>query len=83
MATILSKKCPFNIVELGAGDGTKTKVVLKYLSSLKVPFTYVPVDISAHVLEILEEHMKNDIPDLKIKKVAKTYNDALASPDWD
>lgn len=27
--------------------------------------------------------MKNDIPDLKIKKVAKTYNDALASPDWD
>lgn len=47
---MLSKHQSFNIVELGAGDGVKTKVMLQYLTSINADFTYVPIDISPHVL---------------------------------
>src|SRR6187402_356145 len=36
----------FHLVELGAGDGLKTKILLKELQELKASFEYVPVDIS-------------------------------------
>lgn len=68
---------PFKLVELGAGDGTKTEVLLNYFSSKKVPFTYVPVDVSLAVLEQLKQRLNNSIPDLKILLENKLYNEAL------
>ena len=69
---------PFRIIELGAGDGLKTKVLLSYFIEQGVDFTYTPVDISGNVLEILEENLKQDIPELKIESFEGDYFDALA-----
>lgn len=80
---LVSNGTRFNIVELGAGDGSKTKVLLKKAMDLKASFTYYPEDISPHVLQVLAEHMTRDLPGLEIKPIAKSYNDALGSPDWD
>ncbi|GAB4252374.1 MAG: L-histidine N(alpha)-methyltransferase [Ekhidna sp.] len=68
---------PFRIIELGAGDGLKTKILLKYFIDQGVDFTYSPVDISGNVLEILSDGLKNDVPGLKIDPYEGDYFDAL------
>ena len=67
----------FRIIELGAGDGLKTKVLLKYFLEKGAEFTYTPVDISGNVLEILEKNLKTEIPGLKIERHVGDYLDAL------
>lgn len=78
---------PFRIIELGAGDGLKTKVLLKHFQDHGVDFTYTPVDISGNVLEILEKNLKEEIPGLNIEAFEGDYFDALeaisASPEKD
>ncbi|KAA8499794.1 Histidine N-alpha-methyltransferase [Porphyridium purpureum] len=49
----LSNKQPINLVELGAGDGHKTEVLLQYLIHAGVEFEYFPIDISRKAIEQL------------------------------
>ena len=69
---------PFRIIELGAGDGSKTKVLLKYFTDCGIDFTYTPVDISGNVLEILETTLKLEIPNLRVESYQGDYFNALA-----
>jgi L-histidine Nalpha-methyltransferase len=69
---------PFRIIELGAGDGSKTKILLKHFLDQGVDFTYTPVDISGNVLEILESNLKKEMPNLKMESFQGDYFDALA-----
>ena len=64
---------PFRLVELGAGDGAKTKILLRYFLDKKVNFNYSPVDISANVLEILETSIKKELPQLQFNSIAGDY----------
>lgn len=77
----------FRIIELGAGDGLKTKILLKHFLESGVEFTYTPVDISGNVLAILEKSLKEELPDLNIEAYQGDYFDALAeisdSPEKD
>ena len=68
-----SKETTFNIVELGAGDGTKTKLLLGELIEEGYDFTYVPIDISKHALEDLTSSLKVEIPKLKVNPQAGDY----------
>ena len=74
----LGQDQPFRIIELGAGDGLKTQVLLKYFQKQKVDFTYTPVDISGNVLEILGNNLKSEIPDLRFDPYEGDYFDALS-----
>lgn len=56
----------FDLVELGAGDGLKTSVLIEYLLSKNSVFTYVPVDISKTALDDLVDKMKEKYPQLNI-----------------
>ncbi|MEQ8364821.1 MAG: L-histidine N(alpha)-methyltransferase [Cyclobacteriaceae bacterium] len=67
----------FKLVELGAGDGTKTEVLLDHFLKEKVPFTYVPVDVSEAVLTQLVTRLNVSLPDLKIHPECKLYSEAL------
>ena len=40
----------FELIELGAGDGLKTKKLLNALNAQKFSFDYFPIDISANAL---------------------------------
>lgn len=64
---------PFNIVELGAGDGIKTLQLLRKLTELGAFFHYVPIDISAEAIHALEENMSRELPGLSIKSLVGDY----------
>jgi len=63
----------FNLVELGSGDGLKTKILLKYLVEKATNFQYTPVDISAKVNLELVESLKIELPALKVEAKTGDY----------
>lgn len=67
----------FNLVELGAGDGLKTKLLLEYFIEQDVDFEYFPVDISADVLEQLKGDLLERWPQLKVTTLNYEYFTAL------
>ncbi|WP_026914258.1 L-histidine N(alpha)-methyltransferase [Christiangramia portivictoriae] len=77
IARIFSSDKDFDLIELGAGDGKKTKVLLKELVEKEYKFHYLPVDISQNVLDELEAALKDEIPEVAVKTQQGTYFDTL------
>lgn len=67
----------FCLIELGAGDGLKTEILLKHFLTRQVQFTYAPVDISAHAVTQLSHRLAAQLPGLDIRPLNKTYDEAL------
>lgn len=67
----------FNIIELGAGDGKKTKVLLRYLVQEGINFAYSPIDISQNALDLLEHSVKEELPEIEINPLQGTYFETL------
>ena len=63
----------FNLVELGSGDGLKTKILLRYLVEKATNFQYTPVDISAKANLELVESLKAELPALKVEAKTGDY----------
>jgi len=70
---------PFDLIELGAGDGLKTKVLLTHFVEQNARFTYSPVDISDTALDELTEDLAHKLPSLAVTPQHGDYTDALAS----
>ncbi|UPL47825.1 L-histidine N(alpha)-methyltransferase [Hymenobacter sublimis] len=68
---------PFFLLELGAGDGLKTKILLRHLLETGAQFTYVPVDISEAALAGLAASLRAELPTLHVEPVVADYADAL------
>lgn len=68
----------FKLIELGSGDGQKTMLLLQYLSAKNIPFTYVPIDISAEAIHILVDRVKASLPGVKVEPVIGDYFEVLA-----
>ncbi|HET9488099.1 MAG TPA: L-histidine N(alpha)-methyltransferase [Chryseosolibacter sp.] len=68
---------PFHLIELGAGDGLKTEILLKHFLTHETDFTYFPVDISASALGQLSSRLKAEMPRLRLHPLNKTYDEAL------
>lgn len=66
----------FDLVELGAGDGLKTKLLLKHFLQ-NAEFEYFPVDISPNVLSVLKDSLQEEMPDLKAHTLNYEYFEAL------
>ncbi|MGC9374360.1 MAG: L-histidine N(alpha)-methyltransferase [Bacteroidales bacterium] len=58
---------PFELVELGSGDGLKTTILLNHFVEHQVDFKYVAVDISRQANENLRKKIKAELPGLKTK----------------
>lgn len=69
----------FRLIELGAGDGLKTEILLKHFTVHQADFTYLPIDISANALDQLSLRLKTILPELRIHPVNKAYDEALKS----
>jgi len=71
----------FNIVELGAGDGVKTKALLSHLVSQRANVTYYPLDISQEAMSILETDLANTLPSLAVSPLVGDYFKVLDQID--
>ncbi|MBO6605752.1 L-histidine N(alpha)-methyltransferase [Psychroserpens sp.] len=68
---------PFNIVELGAGDGFKTFKLLEYLVNQKIEFNYIPIDISQEAIDVLSDRLTKRLPGIVVKPKVGDYFEIL------
>ena len=57
-----ARNSSFDLIELGAGDGTKTAVLVDYFLRQNADFTYSPIDISQEALDSLSAKFKTEFP---------------------
>lgn len=70
---------PFQIVEFGAGDGVKTRQLLKQLMQERRAFSYVPIDISAKAIDDLVKNMQTNLPGIDIQPRIGDYFEVMQS----
>ena len=66
-----------DLIELGAGDGKKTKVLLKHMAENQFNFTYKPVDISENAVFSLTKTLAEELPDLETEPIVGEYFESL------
>jgi len=67
----------FELVELGAGDGLKTKVLLSHFLNQGVDFKYTPIDISGEAIKSLVDDLGDELPNLKVSGRIGDYFDLI------
>ncbi|MGI4751073.1 MAG: L-histidine N(alpha)-methyltransferase [Janthinobacterium lividum] len=78
LAAILTNQFKsFDLIELGAGDATKSVHLLEHLLQNKVDFTYLPIDISTNVIEQLLHKLPKQLPGLQMHGLNGDYFDML------
>jgi len=67
----------FNLIELGAGDGKKTRILLKALLEENRSFTYSPIDISENAVNSLVSNLAVELPGLDVDGLIGEYFEVL------
>lgn len=75
--SIFSDSRPVNLVELGAGDGFKTRLLVDAIMKRSAAFSYVPIDISAEAIQQLQDKFDKQYPNLHIRGKVKDYETGL------
>lgn len=73
----LGKDTQFELIELGAGDGLKTKILLSHFAKNSLDFRYTPIDISEGALKKLVADIRKDIPGIQVEGRAGDYFDMI------
>ena len=68
-----------DLIELGAGDGAKTAVLIDHFLNEGLDFTYCPIDISQEANDALSARFRTMFPDLKISPLTGDYFNVLGS----
>lgn len=76
-AQIASIVDSFDVIELGAGDATKSVHLLQELLHIDHSFTYFPIDISANVIRQLEQSLPEQLPALQVHGLHGEYFEML------
>ncbi len=67
----------FDLIELGAGDGKKTRILLKELVDKQYDFTYKPIDISQNAIDGLVSKLNEEYPTMDIEGERGEYFEVL------
>jgi dimethylhistidine N-methyltransferase len=70
-------RCELEVIELGVGDGHKTKVIISRLLEDGRRFDFVPIDIAEPVIHSLTEGMDEEFPELEIRGIVADYFDGI------
>lgn len=65
------------LIELGSGSSTKTRLLFDAYQALGYPLHYIPIDVSAGMLEASAKQLLTDYPRLEIHGLVGTYKQAL------
>jgi dimethylhistidine N-methyltransferase len=66
-----------DVVDLGAGDGVKTRILIERLRQANADVRYVPIDVSRGALESAIEACEREMPWLTVEGVIAEYADGL------
>ncbi len=69
---------PCELVELGSGSSTKTRLLLDAYQQWQVPMRYVPIDVSESMLKSSVARLRQEYPHLDVEGVVGTYEQALS-----
>lgn len=69
----LMPETPFILLDLGSGDGTKTRLLIEELLRQGRTFRYVPIDISAAAIEKQVEHLAQALPGLPVHGIVGDF----------
>jgi L-histidine N-alpha-methyltransferase len=69
----------FDLIELGAGDGTKTAVLISHFLNRNADITYSPIDISNEALDALTTKFLGEFPELRMNARQGDYFNILRS----
>jgi L-histidine Nalpha-methyltransferase len=67
----------FNLVELGAGDGKKTRILLRHFLDRGSHFRYVPIDICPSAIRGLMDDLATEFQGLQVQGLATEYFEGL------
>jgi len=63
----------FHLIEFGAGDAFKTKVLISHFLEKKSRFEYNPIDISVNAVHSLESKLLSEFPELQLEAINMEY----------
>lgn len=66
------------LIELGSGSSTKTRLLLDAYSALNYPLHYFPIDVSGSILKESAYNLLKDYPTLQVHGLVSTYEQALS-----
>ena len=66
-----------DLIELGAGDGSKTQILIRYFLNKNLKFNYLPIDISSNILGELKKALSLKFPNLKVIPQVGEYLEQL------
>nr|WP_324616368.1 L-histidine N(alpha)-methyltransferase [Lusitaniella coriacea] len=75
---IVQKMGECELVELGSGSSTKTRLLLDACARQNYPLRYLPIDVSGGILQESAKQLLQDYPTLKVYGLVGTYEQALA-----
>lgn len=80
MPDLAQRYRPRSLLELGAGSGEKTRIILRAMRERRSACLYVPLDISAQFLEESAVRLREEFPDLTVAPVVADLADAIIPP---
>lgn len=80
MPELVKRYAPRSLLELGAGSGEKTRIILNAMRAGRTADTYLPLDISAEFLEESAERLRDEFPGLTVAPIVADLADAIVVP---
>lgn len=80
MPALMAQLGPSTLIELGAGSGEKTRIILDAMCRAGTGRVYVPVDVSAEFLDHSASRLRAELPWLTVRPVVADFTEALPSP---
>ncbi len=77
-ALLAAGRAPFDVVELGAGDASKSLHLLRAVLAQDATTTFFPIDISGSVIAALEARLPRELPGLRVGGLHGEYLPMLA-----
>lgn len=63
----------FNLIELGPGEGLKTRLLVDQFQADRLKFIYIPIDISRSAIKNLGDEFNKALPSLEIQAIVSDY----------
>lgn len=80
MPSLMRELRPSALVELGAGSGEKTRIILEQMRLASAEVRYLPIDVSADFLAQSADRLRAELPWLEVEPVVADFSEEFTLP---